>query len=110
MPGEEMPGEELGEEVPEEELGEEVPEEEIGEEAPEEELETPMPGEEGEELEAAPEEEGEVVGDDTDSSVGLSTDNGNLGSIMADLESIIASLGGGMEEEEEELPDDQYGA
>ena len=29
---------------------------------------------------------------------------------MADLESIIASLGGGMEEEEEELPDDQYGA
>ncbi len=110
MPGEEMPGEELGEEVPEEELGEEVPEEEMGEEAPEEELETPMPGEEGEELEAAPEEEGEVVGDDTDSSVGLSTDNGNLGSIMADLESIIASLGGGMEEEEEELPDDQYGA
>ena len=110
MPGEEMPGEELGEEVPEEELGEEVPEEELGEEVPEEELETPMPGEEGEELEATPEEEGEVVGDDTDSSVGLSTDNGNLGSIMADLESIIASLGGGMEEEEEELPDDQYGA
>jgi hypothetical protein len=69
-----------------------------------------MAGEEGEELAADPELEGEVVGDDTDSSVGLSSDNGNLGSIMSDLESIISALGGGREEEEEALPDDQYGA
>ena len=62
------------------------------------------------ELAADPEVEGEVVGDDTDSSVGLASDNGNLGSIMADLESIISALGGGREEEEEALPDDQYGA
>ena len=101
-----MAGEE-GELDPEAEM---APEE--GELDPEEEeLEgDPMPGEEGEEEFAAPEEEGEIVGDDTDSSVGLSSDNGNLGSIMADLQGIIASLGGGREEEEEEIPDDQYGA
>ena len=71
-----------------------------------------MPGEEGEELEAEPEMEGEVVGDDTDSAVGLAQDKGgNVESIMADLEAILASLGGGGEEEEEEvLPNDQYGA
>tara|TARA_R110000765_G_scaffold212891_3_gene317918 strand:+ start:11 stop:664 length:654 start_codon:yes stop_codon:yes gene_type:complete len=115
MPGEEMPGEEMpGEEMPGEEVpGEEMPEEELEDDVPEEELEAPMPGEEGEEMPADPEVEGEVVGDDSDSAVGLSSDNGNLGSIMADLENIIASLGGGAEEEEEEempLPDDQYGA
>ena len=81
----------------------------------EEELEgDPMPGEEGEEAMADPEAEGEVVGDDTDSSVGLANDTGggDVGSIMADLEAILASLGGGgLEEEEEEvIPDDQYGA
>ena len=105
-PEAEMAGEE-GELDPEAEM---APEE--GELDPEEEeLEgDPMPGEEGEEEFAAPEEEGEIVGDDTDSSVGLSSDNGNLGSIMADLQGIIASLGGGREEEEEEIPDDQYGA
>ena len=73
-----------------------------------------MPGEEGEEAMADPEAEGEVVGDDTDSSVGLANDTGggDVGSIMADLEAILASLGGGgLEEEEEEvIPDDQYGA
>ena len=106
---EEVPGEEMAEEVPEEELGEEVPEEEV----PEEEIGDSMPGEEGEEAEAVPEEEGEIVGDDIDSSVGLSSEKGgNISSIMANLEDIIASLGGGAEEEEEqeELPDDQYGA
>ena len=110
--GEEVPEEEMGEEVPEEEMGEEVPEEEMGEEVPEEEVLEPMPGEEGEEDEAAPEEEGEVVGDDTDSSVGLSNEkSGGVASIMADLEAILGSLGGNAEEEEEEeLPDDQYGA
>ena len=111
--GEEVPEEEMGEEVPGEEEGEEVPGEELppGEEVPEEEVLEPMPGEEGEEGEAAPEEEGEVVGDDTDSSVGLSSEKGdNMSSIMANLEDIIASLGGGEKEEEEELPDDQYGA
>jgi len=124
---EEMPEEEMGEEVPEEEMGEEepthtmpdgtempddeMPEEEMGEEAPEEEVLEPMPGEEGEEGEAAPEEEGKVVGDDTDSSVGLSSEKGgDVASIMADLEAILGSLGGNAEEEEEELPDDQYGA
>ena len=113
---EEIPEEELGEEVPEEELGEEVPEEELApgeetaEEVPEEETEVPMAGEEGEEMPAEPEEEGEIVGDDTDSSVGLSKSGGDISSIMADLEGILASLGGGEEEEEEEaLPDDQYG-
>jgi hypothetical protein len=100
VPEEAVPGEELGEEVPEEDLEGEVPEEEVGDS---------MPGEEDEELEADPEVEGPVVGDDTDSAVGLSTDNGNLGSIMADLENIIATLGGS-EEEEEPVPDDQYGA
>ena len=118
--GGEMGGEEGLEDemVPDEELepGEEelVPGEE---EMPpgEEELEgDPMPGEEGEEAMADPEAEGEVVGDDTDSSVGLANDTGggDVGSIMADLEAILASLGGGgLEEEEEEvIPDDQYGA
>ena len=69
--------------------------------------------EEGEEMPAVPEEEGEVVGDDTDSSVGLAQGkNDNVSGIMADLEAILASLGGGEEEVEEEevLPDDQYGA
>ena len=106
---EEVPEEEMAEEVPEEEMGEEAPEEEIGEEVPEEEIEEPMPGEEAEEAEAAPEEEGEVVGDDSDSSVGLSREGG-IDSIMSDLESILGALGGNQEEEEEELPDDQYGA
>ena len=106
---EEVPEEEMAEEVPEEEMGEEAPEEEIGEEVPEEEVEEPMPGEEAEEAEAAPEEEGEVVGDDSDSSVGLSREGG-IDSIMSDLESILGALGGNQEEEEEELPDDQYGA
>ena len=115
-----VPDEELGEEVPEEEVvpGEEgIPEEELGEEVPEdgvpeEEIGDSMPGEEGEEFPAEPEAEGEVVGDDTDSSVGLSQEKGgNIGSIMADLEAILASLGGGEgEEEEEDVPDDQYGA
>jgi len=110
--GEEVPEEELGEEVPEEELGEEVPEEEMGveEEVPEEELGDSMPGEEGEEIAAEPEAEGQVVGDDADSSVGLNSEKGNISSIMANLEDIIASLGGGAEEEEEPIPDDQYGA
>ena len=123
---EEIPEEELGEEVPEEELapeedvipGEEgIPEEELGDEAledevPDEEIGDSMAGEEGEELPAEPEEEGQIVGDDTDSSVGLAQDKGgNVESIMADLEAILASLGGGAEEEEEEvIPDDQYGA
>ena len=106
---EEVPEEEMAEEVPEEEMGEETPEEEMGEEVPEEEVEEPMPGEEAEEAEAAPEEEGEVVGDDSDSSVGLSREGG-IDSIMSDLESILGALGGNQEEEEEELPDDQYGA
>ena len=106
---EEVPEEEMAEEVPEEEMGEEAPEEEMGEEVPEEEVEEPMPGEEAEEAEAAPEEEGEVVGDDSDSSVGLSREGG-IDSIMSDLESILGALGGNQEEEEEELPDDQYGA
>jgi len=107
--GEEVPGEELGEEVPEGEMGEEVPEEEMGEEVPEEELEEPMPGEESEEALADPEAEGQVVGDDADSSVGLGKQNSDISSIMANLEDIIASLGGGAEEEEP-VPDDQYGA
>ena len=107
--GEEVPEEELGEEVPGEELGEEVPEGEMGEEVPEEELEEPMPGEESEEALADPEAEGQVVGDDADSSVGLGKQNSDISSIMANLEDIIASLGGGAEEEEP-VPDDQYGA
>jgi hypothetical protein len=107
--GEEVPGEELGEEVPEGEMGEEVPEEDMGEEVPEEELEEPMPGEESEEALADPEAEGQVVGDDADSSVGLGKQNSDISSIMANLEDIIASLGGGAEEEEP-VPDDQYGA
>ena len=80
-----------------------------------EEMPESMPGEEGEELPADPEMEGEVVGDDSEGSVGLASDNGggDVGSIMADLEAILASLGGGAEEEEEDplaVPDDQYGA
>ena len=55
--------------------------------------------------------EGEVVGDDAEGSVGLGRENGDISSIMANLEDILASLGGGMQgEEEEPMPDDQYGA
>tara|TARA_R110000744_G_scaffold24384_4_gene61180 strand:+ start:470 stop:2140 length:1671 start_codon:yes stop_codon:yes gene_type:complete len=106
---EEIPGEE-GELPPEEGMEEEIPEEE-GELSPEEMPES-MPGEEGEEMPADPNAEGEIVGDDTDSSVGLgSGGGGDISSIMANLEDILASLGGGKAEEEEEpLPDDQYGA
>jgi archaellum component FlaC len=68
-----------------------------------------MPGEESEEALADPEAEGQVVGDDADSSVGLGKQNSDISSIMANLEDIIASLGGGAEEEEP-VPDDQYGA
>ena len=91
-------------------MEEEIPEEE-GELSPEEMPES-MPGEEGEEMPADPNAEGEIVGDDTDSSVGLgSGGGGDISSIMANLEDILASLGGGKAEEEEEpLPDDQYGA
>ena len=121
-PGEEelVPGEEEmppgGEEMPpgEEEMppGEEemVPGEE--EMPAEEDAGDPMPGEESEEGMPVPEEEGEVVGDDTDSSVGLSSSSGDVTSIMADLEKILATLGGGMDEDEDPMavPDDQYGA
>ena len=109
---EEMPEEDMedAEEVPEEEMPEE-------EEAPEEEEvvadeeEEAMPGEESEEEEPAA-DESEVVGDDTDSSVGLEKDSGDVGSIMADLDKILSTLGGGDEgdEEDERLPEDQYGS
>tara|TARA_R110000822_G_scaffold26645_2_gene80183 strand:+ start:56 stop:1780 length:1725 start_codon:yes stop_codon:yes gene_type:complete len=111
VPGEEelVPGEE---EMPPGE--EEMPpgEEGLPPEEGEEEIGDAMPGEEGEEAMAAPEEEGEIVGDDSDSSVGLASSGGDVTSIMADLEAILATLGGGEEEEEDPLavPDDQYGA
>ena len=108
MPEEEME-DEASEEMPEEEAVEEVPEEEVPEEEAAEEEEMAGDAEEEQEAEA---EGSEVVGDDSDSSVGLEKDKGNVGSIMADLDKILSTLGGGDEgdDEDERMPDDQYGA